>query len=660
VFFVFLLLILFSFSINANSFFCSSNSQCNDGNPATIDLCVRPGQPDSGCTNLNCVPLCSSNSDCDDGDSLTVNICTGIGRCTAVCASVPVETFNDGICQEYETSCSVPNDCGVCYEKFSGCFEKNCIGNSCRNTISLGCCGNGICEFKEDFSNCSEDCKPRVLSLEFLEDFSVKKFFRGDIVFFKVKILADGVLVNDAELLVKGFFGEIKLFNDGKHGDGTAYDAVYANEYLIPREAEKGSYNIEFTVNFANVKKTVNKTLFLDPVVELNDISVPSEVFLGEEINLKFRTRKESSNVSAKIDLIASLQGTSKEFFSKSIESDEDGLVSFSYRTSFLDSPGVWVLNVKAEDLNGNIGVKDYFINVRNPSDTSFLNLKLVSDLNKSFSRGEKIDFNLFVSDELGVGISGAESFGTFSGKKFLFTDNNLGYYFYSFEIPFNSVLGKTSFLIESKKQVDGKIFSGLTEIPFDINFVFLNSELISPFNRSVEIGENVLFKVRITYPNGKPISGPQEIPASINGIDLNLFFVGDGFFEKKYSVKAEDGHILFFDINSIDLYGNKIMFSSEINVIGISVLFYLREFAIPLFSGIIIFLIFFFFTFNVYFKSKSKKKLIEKKQELMQEIKEIQKQYFSDGFLDKNSYEKAMIKLETELKDINLKLNEK
>ncbi len=650
--------VLFSISVfSVSPFFCSSNSQCNDGNPSTLDLCVRPGESDSGCTNLNCSPVCSSNSDCDDGDSSTVDVCVGTGRCTARCVSVPASTFNDGVCQDYESKCSVPNDCGSCYKKLGACSEVNCVGDSCKTTISLGCCGNGLCEFKEDYSNCSEDCKPRNLSLIVLNDFSSKKFFRGDTVLFKVKAEADGVLINNAKVKVIGFFGELVLVNDGKHKDGTAYDGVYAGEYLIPKEAEKGAYNIELIVDFAKTKNSINKTLFLDPIVELNDISVPSSVLLGEEINLKFRTRRESVNVPAKISLIAKLKDSTKTFFSKELESNNDGLVEFSYRTSFLDSPGEWVLTVKAIDFNGNVGVKDYLINVKNPSSTSFLKIRLVNDLNSSFLRGEKIDFNLFVSDELGAGVSNSETFATFNGKQVKFKDNNSGYYSYSFNLPFDSKLGKNSFLIESKKQVDGKLFSGSKEVSFDVNSINLNTELISPFNHSIKIGETVLFRIRVVYPNGKPVTGPSILPVKIAGRDVNLLFVGDGFFEKNYKILQENKHLILFDVNSTDLFGNKIVFSTELNVLGVSVFYYLQEYALTLFLIIVVVVGLFFLTFSIYFKSKSKKKLIERKQELIQEIKSIQKQFFVDGFMDKNSYDKSMLRLETELKEINKQL---
>ncbi|MBN2126790.1 MAG: hypothetical protein JW703_00180 [Candidatus Diapherotrites archaeon] len=650
-----LFLVLFILSVSAeNPFFCSSNSQCSDGNPNTIDLCMRAGQSNSGCTNLSCNPVCSSNADCDDGDTSTTDICAGIGRCTAICSHVLSATYNNGICEEYENSCTVPNDCEPCYEKFSGCGEKACIGESCRNTISLGCCGNNICETKEDFSNCSEDCKPRVLAIEILNDFSARKFFRGDTLIFSVRITADGILVNDADIVVKGFFGELKLFNDGKHNDGTGFDAIYSNEYLIPKETEKGSYNIELIVNFANAKNSVNKTLFVDPVVELNDISIPNEVFLGGEINLKFRTRKESINVPAKVLFTTKLAGTDTIFFSESLQSDEEGLVNYSYRTSFIDSAGKWILTVKAEDANGNIGIKDYEINVKNPSATSFLNLSLKSDLNKSYFRGQKIDFNLFVSDELGVGITGAEIFALISGKKVLFKDENSGVYSYSLEIPFELPEGKNTILLQAKKQSEGKFFSGSKELIFDVNSVKLDVEIISPFNRSVDIGENMLLRLRITYPDGKPAVTGNYLPIHLNGKDTNLLFVGDGFFEKNYSVKEEDMPLIKLDLNSSDLYGNSIMFNSEINVLGVSWLFYLKEYALQIAAGIILILLVFLLTFSFYFKSKTRKGVNSRKEEILAEIKSVQKQYFTDGTLDKKSYDSSMVKLETELKEIN------
>merc|ERR1711982_230787 len=54
-------------------FSCSEDSDCDDGNPDTIDTCV------SG----SCQNVCGSDAACDDGDACTADTCVN-GVCSSV------------------------------------------------------------------------------------------------------------------------------------------------------------------------------------------------------------------------------------------------------------------------------------------------------------------------------------------------------------------------------------------------------------------------------------------------------------------------------------------------------------------------------------------------------------------------------------------------
>ncbi|MFH1588076.1 MAG: hypothetical protein ABIA76_01925 [Candidatus Diapherotrites archaeon] len=653
VLFAFLLLFASGALAENTPFFCSSNSQCNDSDPVTLDICVRPGQYSSGCANLSCTPLCSSNSDCvPDGNNL-VGVCTGIGRCTAQCVYLPSNTYNDGLCQEYESSCSVPNDCDSCYESAAGCLEKNCIGNSCRKTIALGCCGNGICEFKEDFSTCSEDCKPRVLSVDILDDFSAKNFFRGDEVFFRVKVVADGILANSADVRIKGFFGELKLLNDSDHNDGSANDGVFANIFKLDKTIEKGIYSLEITASFAGVQTIVNKNLFVDPKIEINGVVVPSSVTLGEEMRLSFRTRKGEKNIASKTIISGKFASSNDVFFKEELLSGEDGLVSVTYRTSFVDSFGEWTISVEAEDEFGNHGLENFKVMVLNPDATAFLDISLANDLNKNFFRGEKIPLNVLVKDELGVKLTNVETYAMAFGKKIQLIDLNGGKYSAEITVPFDAAAGENSLRIESSLMQGEKFFSGSFSFDFNVESVDLTAILISP-DKSVDVGEKINFILKVTYPNGKPVAGPVSLPAQINDLNIELLFVGDGIFQAEYLVDEKDFSGIHFEVNSDDSYGNKVVFSSETSVLGFSFIYFLRKNALIIFISSVLVLAVFFVAFRHYFTSQQKARLVKRKNELIEEVKKVQKQYFADGALDKLNYEKIMFKLEAELKEIN------
>ncbi|MBI4957794.1 MAG: hypothetical protein HY908_37655 [Myxococcales bacterium] len=132
---------------------CISNTDCDDGNPCTADVCPTPGgqcqhapvfdccaqDPDCNdsdlCTTDTCnvainacnhapVPnCCNSSSNCDDGVFCTVDQCSGPG---GTCTSTPIS----GCCQT-DADCDDGNGCSV---------DVCPPNNLCQHTPTPGCC----------------------------------------------------------------------------------------------------------------------------------------------------------------------------------------------------------------------------------------------------------------------------------------------------------------------------------------------------------------------------------------------------------------------------------------------------------------------------------------------------------------------------------------
>jgi hypothetical protein len=110
---------------------CSTNSECNDNNSNTDDLCINPGTLESVCNHSPIVIACSNNLQCNDNNSVTTDTCVNPGTVLSSCA----HTITD---------CSVTNSCGVIfYESFN---DLNSIQSN------LGRCGG---EYGAPF--CRED-----------------------------------------------------------------------------------------------------------------------------------------------------------------------------------------------------------------------------------------------------------------------------------------------------------------------------------------------------------------------------------------------------------------------------------------------------------------------------------------------------------------------
>src|SRR3989344_5981923 len=63
------------------------------------------------------------------------------------------------VCDEKETKCNCPQDCGECSGSAGTCSEYYCNKNLCDTRISTNCCGNNIVEETETCSNCPNDIK---------------------------------------------------------------------------------------------------------------------------------------------------------------------------------------------------------------------------------------------------------------------------------------------------------------------------------------------------------------------------------------------------------------------------------------------------------------------------------------------------------------------
>ncbi|HRZ85604.1 MAG TPA: hypothetical protein P5277_02380, partial [Candidatus Paceibacterota bacterium] len=153
---------------------CSSNSECNDGDSYTQDVCMSPGTPESYCVHnqLNCV----QNSDCGITGYIGSNFCS---------LNDVFKTFQTAICENpgtLQSNCVISqenrlmNDCGENSCDYVGvpyclngdvyqtkrCVERGCSASSCSatttdtNTQVQDClygCSNGACNIPECTQN---------------------------------------------------------------------------------------------------------------------------------------------------------------------------------------------------------------------------------------------------------------------------------------------------------------------------------------------------------------------------------------------------------------------------------------------------------------------------------------------------------------------------
>ncbi len=142
---------------------CAVNSDCNDGDPCTVDTCAND------ICSFATLADCCGNGTCEAGEDCRF--------CPADCISAsPATTFcGDGTCDDLNEDClSCPEDCRgrqkgkqdrrFCCGDGDGenpvdCSDPRCTSGNITCGLAIRfCCGNGVCEGIEDEVSCAIDC----------------------------------------------------------------------------------------------------------------------------------------------------------------------------------------------------------------------------------------------------------------------------------------------------------------------------------------------------------------------------------------------------------------------------------------------------------------------------------------------------------------------
>ncbi len=647
--FVFLLVFLFPV-IQAQA--CSSNGECDDSNPQTTDLCVRPGAEDAGCTNLACTPACSSNSDCNDNDPATSDVCAGAGRCTAECSNL--STCGNGVIDAGENSCNCPKDAGTCSGSSLGtCSEYACIGDSCQQTISLGCCGNRICELKENYATCSADCKPKNVEIEVIGVDESTFFVRGEEVLIKVRISADGAQIKNAFVDAEGFFGKLKLFNDGKHSDGINGDDIYANSFTVPLEIQADTFPVAINALFDDSRGIKDFNFVVLPALDIKISTGAEEYSLGESIDVTGIVSRKGTGISSNV--LLTVYSNEIKTLEREIATNQLGEFSFSYRTSFLENAGPWRIGAFSQDESGNSGLKEKTITVSDSKITSYLSFEVLQEIREKYNRGETVKLSLKLVKGTEETVTGAEVTAiTPDNQSVALAEKEGGIYEGEIFIGVGFPFGEQEIRVNAlKKENENSFFAGTANIPLNVQKVDLLVEIVEPRRFSFQVGEELEFLARVFYPDKKPVVA-SKINASVNGRPFELQQVAKGVYSGKYIVQESDGPAISFLMDVDDGFENLGASEIELEVSGVSFLHYLRKYfysivllVLALAIGIAVFAL----------KTGEKRRLssFEREKKLaIDKIKDLQRQYFRDGVLDKKNYDKLMEKTQAELEYTN------
>ncbi len=620
---------------------CNSNEDCLDSNPFTADSCLFAGTCMSECENKLCAPECSKSADCDDGDSGTADICVDGGECDAVCWSS--SSCGDGTCDGDETRCSCPGDCGSCEGKWSTCGELQCSGLVCENVVEAECCGNGICEAAESEESCTLDCATP-FSAEVIAPQAGDFFLLGSEPVLNLQLLDGNVTVLGADVVAKGFFGEVTLLDDGEHNDKSINDGIYGNTIFVSGDVSGGVKPIIITVSKDSDKIYVSKEVVVASTLSLEMRAVKDTYSVGEEITLKGFVKKGGVGIKTGVDIEIALDG--QIIYGERIYSDDDGFFEIIYKSNFSDPSGNWLISADAKDAKGNKGHAEQKISFVAPSILNIVEINFMEIPKERYYRGESIALFLEIIDESGEKIEGAD-------VKILTASNNLisfveegGGYSSMVPVEIDAELGKQRYVISALKIIGDELFGGDKSFEAEILESDLLIDILEPKQRNFAIGDLIKFHIRLNYSGNRPVE-EAFIEATVGEEFIamqRLGHAGPGEFIGEYRVSSNNDFV--YSISVHDLFGNSVEKEVEFSSSGISPIYLLQENLIIILGATLIIVV-----FLIRQKNKAGKK--DRKTEVMMEIKKIQTAYFKEGSINRGEYDKIMLKYESELKDL-------
>lgn len=571
----------------------------------------------------------------------------------------------NGICESplyggNENSCTCPQDCGACAPgPFEVCRKYSCDSNNiCRQTLfsvrTTGkvCCGNGFCEPPETFGDCPLDCNPAELVFDVLSPLPTQSFARGERVLVSIKISSSGRPIVGANAFAGGFFGDIQLFNDGKHEDGTNTDNIYANYFVVPSSALEEEHSVGVRGEFQNAKGTKEFPVVVK--AELNpSVEGPSLVFLGDNITLHGRIFRGPEPAVFSFDLnLINPNGNAVD--KPKIQAGADGSFSYAFHTSQIDPRGEWILNGYGIDSNNNRMSFSKTVLVENSSKERFLTVDFALDKPK-VSKGETVTIIATISD-FGKPVDDAtiELVDSFN-KKILFSFVSSGKYNASYTVPFEMPVGEQHFKIHAKRQT-GIWVEGFKEFLIPIEGKSFLLELVLPTEKRFSVGDPVKFRVHAEYESNQPVLDANAF-VIISGHQVSLEAEGLGFYSGEYILQESDLGSVGFETVVVDRFANRSSVTGKVEVFGLGPNYYLQRYGSLFLVLAAFFSLLFFVAYRLVVKQLLIQRLEKRQADLIELEKSLQVKYFEQASIEKKEFEQFMEAYENELKEVAKKI---
>ena len=408
-------------------------------------------------------------------------------------------------------------------------------------------CGNGKCDSGESAKSCAQDCLAYRLDISVVSPSPSVKFNRGEDLPLAAFVKSRDALVMDAALTASGFFGQVGLYDDGKHGDGEARDGLYANSVKISKEA--GGVNlIRFKAESAGAGEvqyvTVNVAGSLGVSAELGESHTVGEVIL---VKGNFTLSGKPASGEAVLELrspAGKLVYTENGAFS-------NGTLSFSYHSTLVDETGTWTASINASDAFGNSGYWTGKFGMAKLAPGSFLDVEHLGPVVGSYTRGSTISITARVKRD-GKPVSGADViFITPEDKPVEMWEVSPGVYGTPYTIKKTDPLGAWTIIIRASMKTESGVIEGSSSYGVSIAPSDLSVEIMRPERGEFEAGGVIEIVASAKYPDGEPVNATNafvtveseriRMEQSTKGIYVGYYQIGEREGTVMLAVELED-----------------------------------------------------------------------------------------------------------------------
>ncbi|MBU1930454.1 hypothetical protein KJ972_03030, partial [Candidatus Micrarchaeota archaeon] len=210
--------------------------------------------------------------------------------------------------------------------------------------------------------------------------------------------------------------------------------------------------------------------------------------------------------------------------------------------------------------------------------------------------------------------------------------------------------------LILAETQSSGELIGGEQSISISIIEAPIILDLDSPKESTLLALEKTVFRIKASYANGAFLQGGAAV-LFLDGKEISMKKKENGFFEASYTFSAEETDLQHVSVQVSDAIGNHGTLEQDFFVVAdIRVQFFAL---LPILVVLVILAV--LVTWLVIPRIRVRKtteSTQKRKMELEQELVSLQKQYFEQNAISKQTLSKKSFELNKELTELNKKLN--